>query len=346
MKQSPKVTTRLFSMMVFCLVLCFGLFVLNRLSYQNQELSGPWNGWSNLAKNSVDVLFLGNSHVECTVAPLQIYSDTGITSWNLKATSCNMPIRYFYLKEALKTQHPKLIALEVYTGERGVRLNDGENLVAYGMMPFGLNRIAGTSVTATPTVAASFALPLISGHQNLLKLDFTNFKTKLFKRNNMPNSTAGANVIAMSKAKPINPVAIDEQSFPVPSDDDYKVQLRYAKKIIQLAQDNNIQVLVWFAPTAYKNQSHYFDKMEKDISSEYGYVEYLDMNRYRSELGLTPDDYSDPGHLNICGQKKATTWLENYLVKKRFVASPSSDDSWWAANEESWRKTYQEASRQ
>lgn len=338
MKRTSKRTFRLMGTIVFCAILFSGLYLLNLLSYEPQVVTGQWNGWSNLPKNSVDILFLGNSHAECTVAPLQLFSETGITSWVLKSTSCNMPIRYYYLKEALKTQHPKLIALEVYTGLRGERLNDGENLIAYGQMPFSINRVEGASVTATPTVSPSFAVPLISGHDKLLKLDYANVNEKLLNGNNLPVSTAGANIVGQPKnPQSVKPVIPDAQPYPLPSEKDYAIQMKYLRKIAQLADDNGIKLLVWLAPTEFKNQSQYFSKIQDDISRDFKNVEYLEMNQYRSAIGLVPSDFSDPGHLYIWGQKKTTAWLGDYLHEGR-VSQNASNSSWWKANLSYWHK--------
>lgn len=69
----------------------------------------------NLDKNSVDVLFLGSSHAMCTFNPQIIYDTYGITSYNLASEQQSLVVSYYWLREALKYQTPKVVVLDTYT---------------------------------------------------------------------------------------------------------------------------------------------------------------------------------------------------------------------------------------
>lgn len=222
---------KLLGSMVFLALLFTGLALLNTLSYEPQQVTGQWNGWNELEKNSVDVLFLGNSHAECSVAPLQLFEEAGIKSWVLKSSGCNMPVRYYYLKEALKTQKPRLIAVEIFTDKLGTKLNDGQNLAAYGEMPFGLNRVLCSSITSTSTVTPSFAIPLVAHHTSLWRLSRSRIMTSLFSGNNLENSTAGGFILT-------KPLTAEDKlkyrpgvtQFPLATQKDFDFQMTYLKK--------------------------------------------------------------------------------------------------------------------
>ena len=68
----------------------------------------------NLDKNSVDVLFLGSSHAMCTFNPQIIYDTYGITSYNLASEQQSLVVSYYWLREALKYQTPKVVVLDTY----------------------------------------------------------------------------------------------------------------------------------------------------------------------------------------------------------------------------------------
>ena len=70
------------------------------------------NGFYEEEKNSIDVIFIGSSNCFCTVNPLILYEKYGITAYDFASSSQPMNISLLYLKEALKTQNPKVVALE------------------------------------------------------------------------------------------------------------------------------------------------------------------------------------------------------------------------------------------
>ena len=62
-------------------------------------------------KNSLDVLFIGDSNIYDNISPMEIYSMTGITSYNYSTPSTSNTTMYYMLKEALKTQTPKVVVI-------------------------------------------------------------------------------------------------------------------------------------------------------------------------------------------------------------------------------------------
>lgn len=71
-------------------------------------------GFYDLKKDSVDVLFLGSSHGVTAFLPQEIYNQYGITSYNLSCEQQGMVTSYYWLKEALRYQSPKVVVLECY----------------------------------------------------------------------------------------------------------------------------------------------------------------------------------------------------------------------------------------
>ena len=65
--------------------------------------------------NTVDVLVLGSSHAFEGVNTGVLWDDAGISSYILAGSIQPMWNTYYYLKEALKYQTPKLIVLDVYS---------------------------------------------------------------------------------------------------------------------------------------------------------------------------------------------------------------------------------------
>ena len=73
-------------------------------------------------EDSVDVLFVGSSHIFCHVNTGILWDDYGIPAFDLAAAEQPFWNSYYYIKEGLKTQTPELVVLDISTP--GIRPTD------------------------------------------------------------------------------------------------------------------------------------------------------------------------------------------------------------------------------
>lgn len=109
-----------FSCFVLIFCLCFTML--------NQVLAFPWGGWTDfykLPKNSIDVLFLGNSHSFVSFQPLIIDDLLPVSSYVIGIPGENIIVTYYELKEVLKYQHPKAIVFETFAADLNNDLRKG-----------------------------------------------------------------------------------------------------------------------------------------------------------------------------------------------------------------------------
>lgn len=71
------------------------------------------HGIEALPDDTVDVLFLGSSHVKDGISPMTIYEETGICSYSLATVGQTCDMGYYVLRRALQTQHPSFVVLDV-----------------------------------------------------------------------------------------------------------------------------------------------------------------------------------------------------------------------------------------
>ena len=96
----------------FCVIFILLLTWLNNAF----SLANPsWNGFYSLPHNSVDVVFLGNSHSLNGFQPKIVNDLLHINSYSIGVPGENVFITYYELREILKTQKPKMIVLESFT---------------------------------------------------------------------------------------------------------------------------------------------------------------------------------------------------------------------------------------
>lgn len=110
--------------MALVLILAVCMMWTNRILLPKYTSSDGWPTTSTflkfyeLEKDSVDVLFLGSSHMAAAVNPIQLGDEFGISAYNLSSEQQNLFISYYWLKEALRFQKPETVVLDCYFLER------------------------------------------------------------------------------------------------------------------------------------------------------------------------------------------------------------------------------------
>ena len=104
------------SFILICAVLfiTFNHITLPKYYYTNN----PWpttstaDGFYKMNKNTIDVLYFGASICVNEISPQEIYNKYGIRSYNLGSEQQNVMVGYYWLKEALRYQKPKVVVLD------------------------------------------------------------------------------------------------------------------------------------------------------------------------------------------------------------------------------------------
>lgn len=93
-------------------------------------------------KNNNDVIFLGASHMEYAVSPMELYKDKGIISYNLATAGQPLDSSYFLLREAFQTQSPRVVVLDVsMIFAEGDWIKDNGRRYVLDALPMGINKI-------------------------------------------------------------------------------------------------------------------------------------------------------------------------------------------------------------
>mgnify|MGYP003295589952 CR=1 FL=1 len=78
-----------------------------------KEFSGVQDKFAQLEPDTVDVVFIGNSHQFCSISPEILYEKYGVNSFMLATSAQTVPMSYYAAMEAIELQHPKVIVFEV-----------------------------------------------------------------------------------------------------------------------------------------------------------------------------------------------------------------------------------------
>ena len=258
-----------------------------------------------LEKESVDVLVLGTSHAFMDINTAVLYEEYGIAAFDLGGSIQPFWNTYYYLKEALKTQNPKVVAIEAYAATQTDLYSDESRIIKNN---FGL-KFSEDKLDSLKLSTPDYLPEWIFYHNRYEEINRSDFGKYLGNEKKYEN-WKGYWCLYTNKAyeKPtVGEIRKDVCML--------EKQEEYYRKTIELLQSNGIPVVIFVSPYAEYHTAHaeLLDHARR-IAVEYG-VPFVNYNDNYDELGLDfAVDCADPGHLNYLGSQKLTSALGRYLA--------------------------------
>ncbi len=317
-------------------ILCFILLLTGALWYTNRTLSLKYGDgiysltkFYQLEEDTVDVLVLGSSHAFENINTGILWDEYGMASYVLGGSRQPMWNTYYYLKEALKTQKPKLIVLEAYMLFMTEEYTDDSRIIknTFGMK-WSRDRIDAIKVSAPPDRWAEFLLPYIQYHNRYGELSREDFFQDLGDVYYKDWKGFGNNMQTQKCGKP--DVSSVTERIPLAEKTE-----QYLRMFLKLANEQKIPVLLIVAPYAEiseRVQACY--NTVGDIAAEYG-AGFINYNLKYDELGLDfKADMADTGHMNYKGNAKFTSALGDVISKDYGIPDRRGDEEYatWERN--------------
>lgn len=288
-------------------------------------------GFYNEKRNTIDVLFTGNSDVFRGVSPMEIYDKTGITSYNFVSAGQRIWFAYYMLEEALRYQNPKVVFFNVdelfYTSQTTANAHK-----LYDNMSFGLPKIKGIldkNYENKNRLAHFF--PIFSYHGRYKELSWKDFKYAFYHYED-----------------PLKGMDLISESTPYEDKDDYmkystevkeapKKNVEYLDMMRELCKKRGIEFVLFEVPSpdSWDYKKH---NTVQNYAEKHG-LKFLDLNLYTEDMGLDwSKDTADGGdHLNVFGAVKVSNYLANYLTENFDLENHKNDKKY-----EKWKKHYEE----
>ena len=301
--------TKAIKIICFLLTFCVLLYSISRaLRFKYYDGIYQFDSFYKLDNNSTDVLLLGSSHSFININAFYLFKYYGISSFNLAGSSQPLWNTYFYLKEALKTQKPKLVILEAYTTIINYEYIDDSRIIKNNFgLKWSINKINSIMVSSPKNRWNEFLNPFYQYHNRYSSLmieDFLNYQGRE-KYKYDKGYVLFYNVY--SNIKPILDYTTNEKKI-------YSKSEIYYRLIIELAKNNNIPILVVKTPYAvYNEYEHTIYNMATKIAEEYN-VPFINLNYNYDDYNLDfSKDFADIVHVNYLGAEKIAKYLGRYL---------------------------------
>ena len=308
-------------------MLCGGVFVVDR-TLRNKNVDGitTLQNYYEQEQGKVDVLFVGSSRVGLNIDLETLWSSYGISSYNLWASAQPFWGSYYFLKEAIDFNPPKLVVLEMQALSYGETFDDYRKLTnTAGYRFFSENRVGAVSAMVEKKSRLDYLLGLPEYHMRYHELEENDFKQ-------YPNSerliddkgdykyytrykTEVKNIKDVLSCKAVN----EKQEY-------------YLRAILNFCKEKNIPIILLKTPVESANIMQPYLNYAELIAREYD-VPLLNYMALVEEIDLRADDFLDGAHLNVWGARKVSEHLGNYIMENygdiiKDHRGDSAYDSW------------------
>ncbi len=324
---------------VFRILVCLGIIVVLFYLYlpPHENCIDTMN--KTVGYNHVDILCVGSSHMFCGLNPAQMYKDHGFAAYIIAHGSQSPWQSYYYLKEALRTQTPQLVILDVYMFQYDYEAyQDYQTVVNLLNTPLSCNKISALNASvAESKLNILLRFPYIYDEYD----EWPGFTLEKYYGNE--DYSLGFNYDNTTDKKEIEEYGIGEADNVTSVHKINEKNEEYLRKIVCYCKDRGIEIVLINAPwpfVGYDSQArfNYIDQ----IASEYD-ICFIDGNRKWDDIGVdwTTDSMGNGGHLNYSGVTKFTAYTDR-ILERNFKLPDRRGNTDYLAWEESVRWLEQE----
>ncbi len=290
--------------------------------------------------NTVDVIVIGTSCTFSAIAPMQLWGEHGIPAYDLCTNVMLEESMKHVLREAVKTQDPELVIIDIapfMNGHRAATYSSGGSVdkqaLRYNTDGFkmSLNRISLINeLVDDKKERFNYYLDLMYYHSNPEP-------AKSYWNWEMKNPSKGYSNLQIENL-------YDDDKEAVYSDKKYEINEDEIRELDRLLDEaGRIRGHVLFISEPYINvegkeeidyRASYFQKYIEDKG-----FDFLNMHDLRARIGVKGDeDYSmDYNHYNIHGAMKITSYLGDYIASSYGLPDRRGD-----ARYDEWNREYEE----
>lgn len=265
--------------------------------------------------NSLDVIIVGSSHVNSGYIPNILWQENNAAACNVFSWSQPIWVSYHYIKEALRSQSPKVVVLDLFGAT------------------YGHSYIVPEEIDKT-SYANSFQMDLSLNFFEMLTtvercgIDLRNYEDFL----NIPRyhtrwKQFSLNMLSYNPHKMKDPLkgyglGLATAPFEIASAQDtepqvpYEYCVEYLDKIVDLCKKEDIKLIFTLTPYVYGEQEPPIYSWLSQYAKQNNIV-FLNYNGADGDrVGFdAATDLQDMGHVNLYGAQKITNDLSDYLKK-------------------------------
>jgi hypothetical protein len=299
---------------ILLLILLVGLGCLNNLFLPEERGNDIWKSFYELPKDTIDMLFIGSSHCFTGFVPMIFNKTLKLDSYHLGMEGTSIEQVYFILVEALKTQKPNFVIIELYSIRPIGNSIEEAPMIHSSLdgMKLNKNKIEAVNLNVDQISRLDYLFLLTKNHTYWKDIDMS---TLLHSRTSNINYFGYKNQL-------LTPYKIKGEKIVEESSELYDVKylpqnrIDILEDIEKICSDNGIELIYVNIPfieqleVSQTELAQYINGIES--YSERKHVQILDYSFF-DDIGLDKTHLTDDGHTNIEGAYLVSTHLANYI---------------------------------
>ena len=324
----------LISVSIFIIIGLILFYILNIILLPewviNNDATLSTRGIYEEEKNSLDVVFVGSSNIYNGISPLEIWQETGITSYSYASPEQKIWLSYYAIQELFAYQKPKVIMLDMNEAFADDNLEEDNIRKLFDNMKLGkakINAINDEFLNYGIEDKLSYIFPIIRYHTR-----WNNLSTKDIKRlfYDYDSTYKG-----YSLSKSIEPFEgnTDYLNYTDETTNINDISLKYLDKIVELCKEQETELVLIDMPSPNTWSYSRHRAVEEYANSKK--IKFLELNCI-DEIGIDWNtDTQDAGwHLNVNGASKVSRYVANYLKKKFDLTDKRENEIYQAWNKD------------
>lgn len=299
--------------------------------------SSRWDGFYDLPKDSLDVVFLGASPIHCGINPVEIYDGYGITSYDISADQQDIGTSYFFLKEVFKTQSPQAVVIDIGSMVPE-KISEVSAHYSFDYMKLSLTKIQAVMDRCEKSDWLELIFPFIQYHTRWKEIGEDDFEFLGHDTYNPLMGFWGYAVVTPGEhpvfSEEVKNVFLDMQTE--------ELLFGYLERIQELCEENETQLIFLKMPytNAYSINYPMINSVEKYCSqAEIPFINYI-YNDQELDLDYATD-FTDVAHLNFRGAEKLSRSLGKSLTEYIAVKEKSETvKQYWEKGQEAYEYAY------
>ena len=292
--------------------------------------------------NTIDVLIIGSSATYADYSAAYAYDKYGFTSYPFAISGAPCTNWKPALRDALRTQSPKLVVIDVYGGSYEpeiLRTRSSQTYTIMSHQPISMQKIETAkevSAQVEQTSTASLVMPFLKFHYRVPS-NLRNIKKRLAAESYGPSPLKGIETLARAqKFGKIDDSGFSDETIALDSQTEATI-----REFIEYCKNEDIDLMFVKYPLILRQK----DPNEMDVNkransileiAEESGCPALNMQKHFYDIGLDQkSDFYNHGHANLTGQKKITTYLCDF-IQDNFDIGPSELDQ---SSRDEWDKS-------
>lgn len=284
-------------------------------------------------KDELDVIFVGSSHVHCTINPLLLFQECGFTSYDFSTAGQDLSTSLLFVEEAIKEKKPKVIVIDAF-GICRYDISESQHRRAMDSLPLSVEKIKqinylvernkewGIKTEFAPL--SSYIFPMLRYHDRWKELS----KNDYVRENDVAYLHGYRPLYKISFpdfSKYCDEVELEEKIF--------IEQKRLLKKLVDMCEKNEVALLLTKSPSPMWGENYH--QLVVEWANEYN-IPFIDYNLLMNDLDIDlATDFADiNSHVNDAGATKVSLHLGQYLKEQYDLPDHRGEDTYQSWNDD------------